>query len=108
MRYEDLSSSPFETVETLFSFLDLPPNGLLDKFIATHTQSNTSEKNKYGTTRDSKNKAFQWKKEMKNCDINKVQKLCSNSMALLGYNFMNNISVDKNDNKFQILLPLAD
>ena len=108
MRYEDLSMSPFETVETLLSFLDLPPNALLDKFISTHTQSNSSEKNVYGTTRDSKNKAFQWKREMKNRDINKVQKLCSNSMALLGYNFMNNISVDKNNNKFEVLLSLAD
>ena len=100
--------SPFETVETLLSFLDLPPNALIDKFITTHTQSNSSEKNVYGTTRDSKNKAFQWKHEMKSSDIKKVQKLCSTSMALLGYNLMNNISVDKNDNQFQVMLRSAD
>ena len=108
LRYEDLSMSPFETVETLLSFLDLPPNLLIDKFITTHTQSNSSEKNVYGTTRDSKNKAFQWKQEMKSSDIKKVQKLCSTSMALLGYNFMDDISVDKNDNQFQIMLRSAD
>ena len=100
--------SPFETVETLLSFLDLPPNALIDKFITTHTQSNSSEKNVYGTTRDSKNKAFQWKQEMKSSDIKKVQKLCSTPMALLGYNFMDNISVDKNDDQFQIMLRSAD
>ena len=108
LRYEDLSTSPFETVETLLSFLDLPPNSLIDKFITTHTQSDSSETNVYGTTRDSKNKAFQWKQEMKSIDIKKVQKLCSTSMALLGYNFMDDISVDKNDNQFQVMLRSAD
>ena len=108
LRYEDLSTSPFETVETLLSFLDLPPHALIDKFITTHTQTNSSEKNVYGTTRDSKNKAFQWKQEMKSIDIKKVQKLCSTPMALLGYNFMDNISVDKNDDQFQIMLRSAD
>ena len=38
IRYEDLSTKPYQTVDKLINFLDLPPNSkFIDSYLESHT-----------------------------------------------------------------------
>ena len=99
IRYEDLSTEPFDVVDELFDFLDLPPSPLIDHYIETHTNSvrlvksydkkshKTKERvNPYSKYRDSKVTAVAWRGKMDMSYIERIQKLCAAPMRALGYN----------------------
>ena len=48
--------------------------------------------------------AFEWRKNIKNDDISKVQHFCAKSMKLLGYNPMINISINKYEERYPLLV----
>ena len=95
-----------ETVDGMLDFLDLSRHKLIEKFISTHTQGNAEEpkntsKNRllFSTKRNSKDMAFEWRKHIKNTDLSNIQKFCSKSMKMLGYNIIN----DTFDDRYPIL-----
>lgn len=108
IRYEDLSLDPYVQTDRLLKFLDLSPNKLIEKFIEDHTETSRHSlkyrRNPYTTFRDSKTTAFLWKKTMKEEDVLNVQMACKEPMEMLGYNMMKNISRNKEDNEFPIIV----
>lgn len=128
IRYEDLSIDPFGTSDELFKFLGLPQYRLVDTFIEEHTRTLRSRSlptngdkittdtaqekamqersgaNYHSTTRNSKATVFLWKKNMRNEDISNVQRVCKNSMKMLGYNPMTNIDQNRVDDSFALIV----
>jgi hypothetical protein len=129
IRYEDLCVDPFGTTDILLKFLDLAPHKLIEKFIEQHTQTSRnagassnkitssnidtiipsskkvkSMQNPYGTVRNSNVTAFKWKKEMEEKYISVVQGACKTPMMMLGYNPMKNITENKYDDNFPIII----
>ena len=47
--------------------------------------------------------AFEWRKHLEDNYINEIQQSCENSMRLLGYNTMKNITYDKIDENYSLL-----
>lgn len=44
VRYEDLSLEPYEVVDDLLRFLDLPPSDAVDDYVKSHTKATRSKK----------------------------------------------------------------
>ena len=132
VRYEDLCMKPFVTTDKLLKFLDLAPSKLVERFLEQHTrsfrnatlpalpladvQSITNQELSsqqflqipYRTFRDSKATVFKWKQNMKKKDIIKVQSVCKKPMSMMGYNYMTNILVNKNDSSFPLIVKASD
>lgn len=98
IRYEDLCIEPYETVDKLIHFLDLPPRPeFIDHYLATHTGSVRSgsqsgeklpQKNDgaYGTKRKSSEQtAFKWAKTASQESVEEIEKTCQVPMEKLGY-----------------------
>ena len=108
MRYEDLCLKTNKTVDTLLDFLDLSRHELIEKFISMNTHENPKLLKRgrllWSTKRNSKYMAFEWRKHINNNHISKVQTFCAKSMKILGYNPMKNVSIDKFDDRYPLLL----
>jgi hypothetical protein len=99
IRYEDLSINPYDTVEKIIEFLDIPPRPeYIDKYLATHTgkerdedssktKNNVKElSNPYGTKRlSSETTAFKWRFSMEEEMIKSIEETCQVPMEKLGY-----------------------
>ena len=131
VRYEDLGMDPFGTVDEMFKFLGLLPHRLIYKFIEKHTHISRSnllatkgikletpnEQEKamkerraepHGTTRNSKATVFLWKNLMKTDDILEVQRHCKTPMIILGYNPMTNITNNRMDDNFPLIIKSSE
>ena len=132
VRYEDLCTKPFITTDKLLKFLDLAPIKLVERFLEQHTKSLRNStfstlplagvksisnqeipsqqflQIPYRTFRDSKATVFKWKQNMKKKDIIKVQSVCKRPMSMMGYNYMTNILVNKNDSSFPLIVKASD
>ena len=104
MRYEDLCLKTNKTVDALLDFLDLSRHKLIEKFISMNTHDNSTSSNLWSTKRNSKYMAFEWRKQINKTDISKVQTFCAKPMKILGYNPMTNVSIDKFDDRYPLLL----
>ena len=107
VRYEDLCLKINETVDALLDFLDLPWHKLIEKFISNNTVKDEDKKTyayQYSTRRNSTNMAFEWREHIDNEDISQVQTFCKTSMSILGYNLMINISKNRYDDKYALLV----
>lgn len=87
VRYEDLSTYPYDVTEKIMKFCGLPFDGHVKKFLDTHTVANNG--NEYATFRDSKKAPFDWIEQMSFFNIQKIQSECSEAMSLWGYRTMN-------------------
>ena len=90
LRFEDLSLNPDLIVNKLLTFLRLPWTQRIEKFIMTHTVSDSEKKNQqrndpYGTSRNSSAVAFAWKAMMPFSKIASIQSVCQKPMDILGY-----------------------
>ena len=123
VRYEDLCLKMNETVDALLDFLDLPWHKLVQKFISDNTVKDDDKKPNsnaevdysdirtlsgepyiYSTRRNSTNMAFEWREHIDNEDISQVQTFCKTAMNMLGYNLMKNISNNRFDDKYALLV----
>ena len=101
LRFEDLSLNPFMIVSKLLAFLGLPWTPRIEKFIQTHTVSD-SENSKlqrndpYGTSKNSSAVAFAWKVMMPFPKISSIQSVCKEPMEILGYQKYNDSEDVKN------------
>ena len=111
------------TVDALLDFLDLPWHKLIQKFISDNTLKDDEKRPNsnveveysevrtlsggqyiYSTRRNSTNMAFEWREHIDNEDISQVQTFCKTSMNILGYNLMTNISNNRYDDKYALLV----
>ncbi|XP_059093759.1 carbohydrate sulfotransferase 1-like [Tigriopus californicus] len=120
IRYEDLSVDPYENVDKIFEFLDLPQNSVVDNFIKTHTKTSRIAKvmpkgqsgskisvNPYGTYRDSKTTAFAWRKKMDINYIHHIQTNCKAPMDKAGYHLIET-SEQRDDPDFPVISKTAE
>lgn len=121
VRYEDLSVDPYENVDKILEFLDLPQNSVVDNFIKTHTKTDRVVKipqkgeirkvktrvDPYGTIRDSKTTAFAWRTKMDINYINRIQKFCDVPMTKAGYRLIDNVE-QRDDPDFHVISKTAE
>ncbi len=88
--------------------MDLSPNNLIENIILKSTNENPKSliDARFSTKRNSKYMAFEWRKNIKSDDISKVQHYCEESMKLLGYNPIINISINEYEEKYPIMVDL--
>jgi len=102
VRYEDLSMEPYDVVDELLDFLQLPASGDVDAYVHTHTkrpraarvydrdaQKIVAKSNPYGFYRDSAATAFAWRNKMDSNYVQRLQGLCAEPMKRLGYTIFN-------------------
>eukprot|EP00095_Tigriopus_kingsejongensis_P001704 maker-scaffold802_size95064-snap-gene-0.15 protein:Tk01704 transcript:maker-scaffold802_size95064-snap-gene-0.15-mRNA-1 annotation:"carbohydrate sulfotransferase 1" len=120
VRYEDLSLDPYQSVDKVFEFLDLPQSPVVDDYIKTHTKAaretqvldrfgiaKTKGANPYGTHRDSKSTAFAWRSKMDIGYIKHIQNFCEAPMKTMGYNLIQNVE-ERDNPDFPILVKTAE
>ena len=83
--------------------MDLSNHTLIDKYIKEHTETNKVETAIYGTKRNSKDVAFEWRNKLSDKDITNVQEMCKEPMKKLGYIPMKNIPIDKLDPTYELM-----
>ncbi|KAK7580745.1 hypothetical protein V9T40_001374 [Parthenolecanium corni] len=90
VRYEDLSSEPYERFEELLHFLGFNMHPNVMKFLDSHTKVN------YGgvssTYRDSKSAPFHWRQDLTFEEVDRIQRTCKPAMKLWGYAMAHNHS----------------
>lgn len=98
VRYEDLSTSPYKTMDKLINFLGLPSMPeFMDKYLESHTgkyrfpateeaKVQVEEEGPYGTKRESSEKtAFKWTHYLDKEFIKDIEETCIEPMTTLGY-----------------------
>ncbi|XP_061578539.1 carbohydrate sulfotransferase 1-like [Cololabis saira] len=89
VRYEDLALDPKAKATEIYRFLGLEMEEKVRAWIAKNTNSNVSAPSewnyRYSTTRDSKTTAESWRLRLGFDIVRTVQKLCNETLALLGY-----------------------
>lgn len=116
VRYEDLSSFPYETVDKILEFLDLPPSPVVEDYIRIHTSTERKVKrfnpkakkvtktvNPYGTFRVSKTTAFAWREKVDINYIHRIQTECEVPMRTLGYNNVHN-TTERDNFEFPVVV----
>ena len=90
----------------MLNFFDLSPNKLTENIILKSKNKNPKSLiyDRFTTKRNSKYMAFEWRKNIKNVDISKVQHFCSESMKSLGYSPMIIISIYKYEEIYPFLV----
>jgi len=101
VRYEDLSMDPEDISRDMLDFLDLPFTEGIAEYIETHTSKEKlrlvknkrtkkiqQKKNPYGTARNSSATAFAWRDKLSFEKTRRIQKVCQDPMAKLGYKLM--------------------
>jgi len=102
IRYEDLSTKPYQTVDKLINFLDLPPNSkFIDSYLESHTGKlryhemttkstihvpKGGKELPFGTKRQSSEEtAFKWMDSLSEKEIQDIEEVCMDPMKKLGY-----------------------
>ena len=121
VRYEDLATEPYQVVDELLTFLELPMKHPIETFIETHTKMTRAEKmaeakkkayaqkfkRPHSTYRDSKSTAFAWRSKMDWTYIKHIQEQCKEPMDILGYRHMDHPD-DRTDESFEIVIKHRD
>ncbi|KAF5897523.1 carbohydrate sulfotransferase 1-like [Clarias magur] len=85
VRYEDLALNPEAKAKEIYKFLDLDIDNKVLTWISQNTNATSSAKSKYSTSRDSKTTTESWRLHLGFDIVKTVQKLCNNTLDLLGY-----------------------
>lgn len=85
VRYEDLALNPEAKAKEIYKFLDLDIDKKVLTWISQNTNGTLSTNSKYSTSRDSKTTPESWRLHLGFDIVKTVQKLCINTLALLGY-----------------------
>ncbi|XP_060734640.1 carbohydrate sulfotransferase 1-like isoform X2 [Tachysurus vachellii] len=85
VRYEDLALNPEAKAKEIYRFLDLDINNKVLEWISQNTNDTSKIKSVYSTKRDSKNASERWRLNLGFDIVKTVQKLCNNTLNLLGY-----------------------
>ena len=126
VRYEDLSLDPYNQMDGILKFLNLPLTPQIDKVIAATTKTRRNDslaifpsalevkeaarlsKNPYSTTRVSRLTAFAWKKEISVSELEEVQNVCTDAMDVFGYNKIKDVANEKNNEAFLPIKPRSE
>ena len=93
IKYEDLATDPTNSAKLLLKRTGIPYSATVRRFLQTHTNSTISEsskRNPYTTTRNSKSIAFEWIQTLNKSDIFQVQNICGDLLRELNYKFIAN------------------
>ncbi|KAL4659309.1 carbohydrate sulfotransferase 1-like [Arapaima gigas] len=95
VRYEDLAHSPEQKAEEIYRFVGLEMDDRVRAWISRNTNQSSSpaERNyKFSTTRDSKATAESWRLHLAFDIVGVVQRLCNNTLSLLGYRAVHSVA----------------
>ncbi|KPP78530.1 carbohydrate sulfotransferase 1-like [Scleropages formosus] len=95
VRYEDLAYSPEEKAKEIYRFVGLEMDEKVRSWISRNTNHNASpaERNyKFSTTRDSRTTAESWRLHLAFDIVGAVQRLCNNTLSLLGYKLVHSVT----------------
>lgn len=117
VRYEDLSTKPYEVASQLAKFLGLTsvPSEMRE-FLKTHTyfSGNVKRKSKaiglayeYSTFRNSSITAMSWRKEMTFRNVSLLQKTCKRFLSAFGYHSYTTLSTLRTNTDMNIDLQSA-
>ena len=91
LRYEDLAVNPLNMTKLVYDFLDVDLHQKVVKFIKENTNVDTTKsKDSYSTARKSSEVAQSWKYKLDRKYIEHVQRICGDSLKLLGYKLVHN------------------
>lgn len=126
LRYEDLSTNPYETTDRLLDFLELSRKPVIEEYLLTHTKTKRYEEeearssqnnasglggrkrrpsakdNPYSTLRNSKATAFKWRQTMDMSFMQRIQAVCAEPMNDLGYNLIHSPE-ERDDTEFPVI-----
>ncbi|XP_047678566.1 carbohydrate sulfotransferase 1-like isoform X2 [Tachysurus fulvidraco] len=85
VRYEDLALNPEAKAKEIYRFLDLDISNKVLEWISQNTNDTSKIKSVYSTKRDSKYASERWRLNLGFDIVKTVQKLCNNTLNLLGY-----------------------
>ncbi|ODM97584.1 Carbohydrate sulfotransferase 4 [Orchesella cincta] len=85
IRYEDMSLSPYESMQKIFKFFRLQYHPRVEKFLSSHTVANAGGVS--STFRDSKTTPFHWRNDFVGnfSLVTDIQGSCEAAMKLWGY-----------------------
>jgi len=87
IKHEDFSLSPFETINTIFSFLGYERNSKVDSFIKENmfaTSAKIDEKRLHNFKRNAREMAYAWRKRWKP-EYDKILQLVGDEIKAFGY-----------------------
>lgn len=100
VRYEDLALDPKTKATEIYRFLGLDIEERVRVWITKNTNSNVSApsewNHRYSTTRDSRTTAESWRLRLGFDIVRTVQKLCNDTLTLLGYRQVHSAAELKN------------
>ncbi|KAG7333327.1 hypothetical protein KOW79_003462 [Hemibagrus wyckioides] len=85
VRYEDLALNPEAKAKEIYRFLDVYIGDKVLNWISQNTNDTSTTKAKYSTKRDSKTAIENWRLSLNFDIVETMQKLCKNTLDLLGY-----------------------
>lgn len=83
VRYEDLSTDPYQSLPSLFEFLQLYMHPNVKKFLDSHTKINIGGVS--STFRDSRSAPFHWRQDLNFSEVQNIEEQCVLAMKLWGY-----------------------
>lgn len=97
VRYEDLARDPMRKTEEIYSFLGIPMDGNVERWIQNNTRGDVIvSKHKYGTARNSAAVAESWRLTLTYDIVEFTQSVCQPVLEQLGYKMVSSIQELKN------------
>ena len=109
VRYEDICLDTLRAAESMRNFLDLSNSKFVNNFIQLHTHGKPwsggidPNENPFSTIRNTTSKAYEWRYNIKDRDISKIQQFCANAMNILGYHPIENIRENKLNQSYIVM-----
>ena len=109
VRYEDICLDTLKAAESMRNFLDLSNSKFVNNFIQLHTHGKPwsggidPDENPFSTIRNTTSKAYEWRYNIKDRDILKIQQFCANAMNMLGYYPIENIQENKLNQSYIVM-----
>ena len=109
VRYEDICLDTLRAAESMRNFLDLSNSKFVNNFIQLHTHGKPwsggidPDENPFSTIRNTTSKAYEWRYNIKDRDISKIQQFCANAMNMLGYHPIENIQEHKLNQSYIVM-----
>ncbi|XP_069479364.1 carbohydrate sulfotransferase 1 [Ambystoma mexicanum] len=97
VRYEDLARDPMGKTEEIYSFLGIPIDGNVERWIHNNTRGDkSSAKHKFGTLRNSAAIAESWRLTLSYEIVEFAQSVCQQVLDQLGYKMVGSVQELKN------------
>ncbi|GAB0099002.1 uncharacterized protein DMENIID0001_148200 [Sergentomyia squamirostris] len=92
VRYEDLCLNPYEMSMEILHFYGLPSmHSKVQEFLESHTKIDMGDA--YSTHRNTKSTPYHWITDLSYEEIDAIQSVCTDAMALWGYQMATNVSI---------------